>query len=213
MSLEKKKSSGPGIVRKPSKVSALDEPKNKTNEKKIPKRYLLTTQKEEGYYEPMTDAEFAQFKADNPVLAKFFELNDDETDMAPIDQLPIPEVPESAPIFDQWEKAASRLLQTLGRNPKAYIFSEPVNVEALKIPDYPTIVKKPMDFGTIKTKLKECQYNKMQEFMDDMELVFYNCRLYNGIESEVGQIGTALQEEYLKIIDQLYFSYYTNQSE
>ena len=70
-----------------------------------------------------------------------------------------------------------------------------------------------MDFGTIKIKLKDNQYNKMQEFMDDMELVFYNCRLYNGIESEVGQIGTALQEEYLKIIDQLYFSYYTNQSE
>ena len=85
-----------------------------------------------------------------------------------------------------------RLLQTLTRNPKAYIFAEPVNVEALKILDYHTIVKKPMDFGTIKTKLKENQYSKVQEFMDDMELVFYNCRLYNGIESEVGQIGVTM---------------------
>lgn len=77
-------------------------------------------------------------------------------------------------------------MSTLQRNPKAYIFAEPVNVEALRIPDYPNIVKRPMDFGTIKTRLKEGQYSKLQEFMDDMEQVFYNCRLYNGIESEVG---------------------------
>ena len=49
--------------------------------------------------------------------------------------------------------------------------------------------------------------------MDDMELVFYNCRLYNGIESEVGQIGTSLQEEYLRLVDQLYFNFYTSQAE
>ena len=61
-----------------------------------------------------------------------------------------------------------------------------MNTVALNIPDYHNIVKKPMDFGTIKTKLKENQYSKLQEFMEDMDLVYYNCRLYNGIESEVG---------------------------
>jgi hypothetical protein len=47
------------------------------------------------------------------------------------------------------------MMATLGRSPAAWIFSEPVNAELLNIPDYFTIVKKPMDFGTIKTKLKE----------------------------------------------------------
>jgi len=28
--------------------------------------------------------------------------------------------------------------------------------------------------------------------MDDMELVFYNCRLYNGTETDVGKIGVAV---------------------
>ena len=168
------------------------EQKPKQNDKKVPKRYLLTTIKEDGYYEPMSDAEFEQFKLENPALAKYFEITEDDEDVTPISQLPVPDVPETAPIFDQWEKAAQRLMSTLQRNPKAYIFAEPVNVEALRIPDYPNIVKKPMDFGTIKTRLKEGHYSKLQEFMDDMELVFYNCRLYNGIESEVGQIGTTL---------------------
>jgi hypothetical protein len=35
------------------------EEKQKVNERKIPKRYLLTTLREGGYYEPLTDQEFA----------------------------------------------------------------------------------------------------------------------------------------------------------
>lgn len=92
-------------------------------------------------------------------------------------------------IYDHWEKAAQRIMTTLGRNQSAWIFAEPVNVETLNIPDYFTIVKKPMDFGTIKSKLKEQRYANISEFMEDMELVFYNCKLYNGEASGVGQMG------------------------
>jgi hypothetical protein len=78
----------------------------------------------------------------------------------------------------------------------------------LKIPDYPLIVKNPMDFTTIKTKLKEHKYERIQDFMEDMELVFYNCKLYNGTETDVGQIGVAVQQEYYTIAEQLYFNFY-----
>lgn len=44
--------------------------------------------------------------------------------------------------------------------------------------------------------------------MDDMELVFYNCRLYNGTESDVGRLGVEIAEEYRTIAEQLYFSFY-----
>ena len=105
-------------------------------------------------------------------------------------------MPESAPIFDQWERAAQRMLMLLQRNQKAYIFANPVNYQELGILDYPLMVKNPMDFSTIKTKLKEHKYERIQEFMEDMELVFYNCRVYNGTESDVGQIGVSIQQEY-----------------
>ena len=85
------------------------------------------------------------------------------------------------------------MLQTLSRNQKAQIFANPVDWKELRIPDYPTIVKNPIDFGTIRTKLKEHKYEKIEDFMDDMDLVFYNCRLYNGTESDVGQIGVLIQ--------------------
>ena len=44
--------------------------------------------------------------------------------------------------------------------------------------------------------------------MDDMELVFFNCRLYNGTESDVGRLGVEIQGEYRTIAEQLYFSFY-----
>ena len=63
-------------------------------------------------------------------------MNEDGDDIQNISDLNVPEVPEHAPIFDQWEKAALRLITNLQKNPKAYIFNEPVDVEALNIPDY-----------------------------------------------------------------------------
>lgn len=98
---------------KPKPVQEI--PKERQNERKIPKTYLLTKLSESGQYEPVTDEEFELFRKQNPDIAKYFEVNDDDEDVAPIDELAIPDVPENAPIFDQWEKAASRLLMNLSR--------------------------------------------------------------------------------------------------
>lgn len=135
-------------------------------------------------------------------------MNDDNEDVAPIDELPVPDVPENAPIFDQWEKAASRLLMNLSRQPAAHIFAEPVDWEKLEIPDYPQIIKRPMDFGTIKTKLKEHKYRGVRDFMDDMDLVFSNCATYNAVGTDVAQLGSAVHGEYLQLVQQLYLNFY-----
>lgn len=183
----------------------VEESKEKINERKISKRYLLTRKRENGNYEPLTDEEFEQFCFENPSLAPFFQ---DELAEKAIAELPIPEVPIHAPIYDQWEKAAQRLLTQLSRNQSAYIFAEPVNVEALNIPDYYTVVKEPMDFGTVKSKLKDHVYNNISEFLRDMELVFYNCKLYNGETSTVGLMGKNVHEDFKKLKEQLFLSFY-----
>ena len=135
----------------------------------------------------MSDAEFEIFRVENPELADYFTLNSDSgSPLRSPSELKVPQVPDSAPIYDQWEKAAQRTLTTLQRNQKAYIFQNPVNYVELKIPDYPQIVKNPMDFSTIRQKLKEHKYRGIEGFMADMDLVFFNCRLYNGTESDVG---------------------------
>lgn len=77
----------------PAQVEAA-EPKPKVNERKIPRRYLLTTLREGGYYEPLSDEEFEKFKVDYPDVAKYFlEAGDEGSEaVAPIASLPVPQV-------------------------------------------------------------------------------------------------------------------------
>ena len=54
---------------------------------------------------PLSEEEFNKFKADYPEFARYFEAESNY-----INTLPIPDVSESAPIYDHWDKAAKRLL-------------------------------------------------------------------------------------------------------
>lgn len=74
----------------------------------------------------------------------------------------IPDMPEGVPLFDCWEKAAKKIMTSLWKLQGARIFHEAVDPEALQIPDYPDIVKNPMDFGTIKKKLNAYAYRNGQ---------------------------------------------------
>lgn len=69
------------------------------------------------------------------------------------------------------------------------LFHYPVDVKKLNIPDYFDIIKVPMDFTTIKNKLNGNIYENINEYINDMMLVFWNCDTYNGIDSEVAKIG------------------------
>jgi hypothetical protein len=55
--------------------------------------------------------------------------------------LPVPEVPDTAQIYDCWDKAAKRLMNTLCKHQHAWIFFEPVDYVKLCIPDYLEIIK------------------------------------------------------------------------
>ena len=57
-------------------------------------------------------------------MAKYFE-NPNDPNIC--DDLNVPEVPESAMIYDCWDKAAKRLINTLWKHKSAYIFYEPVD--------------------------------------------------------------------------------------
>ena len=90
------------------------------------------------------------------------------------------------------------MMHVMCKNPKSWIFLEKVVPEKLGIFDYFDIIKSPMDFGTIKEKLKSHQYLNMKQFLEDIELVFHNCILYNGEASQVSHMCREVQEEYNK---------------
>lgn len=94
------------------------------------------------------------------------------------------------------------------RKHEAWIFLEPVDPDKLGIQDYRKIIQNPMDFGTIKENLKKHEYKSMRQFLQDVELVFRNCFLYNGEASQVSLMCKKVQEEYLTQCQQLNVDFY-----
>ena len=83
-------------------------------------------------------------------------------------------------------------------NPKHWqmnqYFTHPVDPVALNIPTYFQIIKKPMDLGTVQTKLDNNVYEKAKDFEEDVRQVFKNCYKFNPEGDHVNQMGHALEE-------------------
>lgn len=77
-------------------------------------------------------------------------------------------------------------------------FTHPVDPVALNIPTYFQIVKKPMDFSTIQTKLDNNVYEKAKEFEEDVRLVFKNCYKFNPEGDHVNNCGHQLEDLFSK---------------
>merc|ERR1712032_1381577 len=63
------------------------------------------------------------------------------------------------------------------------IFSQPVPRDVF--PDYYELIKKPMDYGTMKEKLDRGEYRSTQQMQKDFLLVMQNCLQYNTADSDI----------------------------
>lgn len=73
-------------------------------------------------------------------------------------------------------------------------FLQPVDPIALNLPNYFDVVKNPMDLGTISNNLMNWKYKTIDQFVDDLNLVFYNCFQFNPEGNEVHSMGKKLKE-------------------
>ncbi|GES81635.1 hypothetical protein GLOIN_2v1781474 [Rhizophagus clarus] len=55
-------------------------------------------------------------------------------------------------------------------------------------------VKHPMDLFTIKSKLEKNEYTELEEFEEDIRLIFCNCYTYNDVENETYYSGRQTRE-------------------
>eukprot|EP00041_Stephanoeca_diplocostata_P038119 m.1478164 g.1478164 ORF g.1478164 m.1478164 type:complete len:2116 (+) comp25164_c0_seq4:202-6549(+) len=83
----------------------------------------------------------------------------------------------------------------------AEAFHEPVDPEALKIPDYFDIITHPMDLSTITMRLEEGKYKDPREILDDLNLMWTNAWKYNRKGSRIHKITTKLSEITENIVD------------
>lgn len=127
-------------------------------------------------------------------------------------------------------KFAQSTLKSLKSRREAAAFLAPVDPVALGIPHYPTIVKRPMDFGTIDVKLaltamvlkpnskpgdkvksaskfgldqSKDYYRRIQDFDTDVRQVFYNCGLFNGPDSPYTHNAQVLEAAFEKYMNEV----------
>ncbi|KAK7977730.1 hypothetical protein PG996_003783 [Apiospora saccharicola] len=72
-------------------------------------------------------------------------------------------------------------------------FLEPVDPVAFNIPTYFSIIKKPMDLGTMSQKLERGEYRTGKEIEKDLRQMVANSEQFNGLDSMVTQSGQALE--------------------
>ncbi|EAU35073.1 conserved hypothetical protein [Aspergillus terreus NIH2624] len=77
-------------------------------------------------------------------------------------------------LYEAAEKVLSEL-KAMTEHSSAFL----TRVNKRDAPDYYTIIKHPMDLGTMTKKLKALQYKSKQEFVDDLNLIWSNCFKYN----------------------------------
>ncbi|KAI0670108.1 Bromodomain-containing protein [Trametes maxima] len=73
-------------------------------------------------------------------------------------------------------------------------FYEPVDPLKMGIPEYPKVIKKPMDLSTMKKKLEGGEYSTAEKFRDDFRLMIKNCLTFNPPGNPVHEAGKALQQ-------------------
>ncbi|XP_070831693.1 bromodomain adjacent to zinc finger domain protein 2B isoform X2 [Chaetodon trifascialis] len=107
---------------------------------------------------------------------------------------PVPCVKKAKPAKDSNSNGLAtcrELLAELEAHQDAWPFLTPVDHKA--VPGYRKIIKKPMDFSTIREKLTNNQYSNLEAFILDVNLVFENCERFNEDDSEIGRAGHSMR--------------------
>ena len=110
-------------------------------------------------------------------------------------------------IGDDEIKIIEKVFEIMEKDPLAFDFLEPVDYIALNILDYPKIITHPMDLGTVKKNLLDHKYSNFKEFMEDINLIWNNCRTYNLPGSEIVKMANHCEKMFNKQLDKTFKNY------
>ena len=103
-------------------------------------------------------------------------------------------------IANETLKKCYKLLLILKIHPKIKPFMGPVDYVALKIPDYPQIIKEPMDLGIIEKKILGEVYKSQAEFEADVQKIWNNSILYNPKNTKIYSVTIELKDYFERLL-------------
>ncbi|XP_031704676.1 bromodomain-containing protein 7 [Anarrhichthys ocellatus] len=162
-----------------------DKPKEKKKKKKKDKEKSLGSPEDDRGKKKMTKKKKGQ------------EAEDDERSRTPIrSELDKLEEREQTPL----QEALNQLIRQLQRKDPRAFFSFPVT--DLIAPGYSMIIRRPMDFSTMKDKVKKGYYQSLDEITGDLRVMCENAMIYNKPETIYHKAARKLLHSGLKILNQ-----------
>ncbi|ORX63147.1 Bromodomain-containing protein [Hesseltinella vesiculosa] len=101
------------------------------------------------------------------------------------------------------QKYCMAIMRNLKKHRDAAPFLHPVDYVKLNIPDYPNIIKTPIDLTTIEHRLHANEYLDVGDFVMDIRLLFNNCYKFNGPEAMVSMLCQNVESAFEKSLRQM----------
>ena len=109
-------------------------------------------------------------------------------------------------ITEEDYKIIKEIIELIKSDPKSNQFKYPVNTE--ENPDYLRVINyNPMDISTVEKKLSNGEYSLVQDVINDIKLIWYNCRIYNYESSQIYQFSDHLEKLSDKELEKYYIYY------
>lgn len=86
------------------------------------------------------------------------------------------------------------IVDRLNRDDRSIPFSRPVNPQLDGCIEYFKYIKQPMDLGTVRSRVMTGYYKSWASFQAEMQLIWSNCRFYNGEEALITQYANTLAD-------------------
>mmetsp|Transcript_36163 Transcript_36163/g.102236 ORF Transcript_36163/g.102236 Transcript_36163/m.102236 type:complete len:548 (-) Transcript_36163:184-1827(-) len=97
------------------------------------------------------------------------------------------------------KKELEKIVEKIQRKDEYEVFLHPVTEDVA--PGYFEIVKRPMDFTTMRTKVAAGQYACWEELEDDLVLMFDNAMLYNGPGTIFHKLAASMKDLSRKLVE------------
>jgi hypothetical protein len=110
--------------------------------------------------------------------------------------------PAPAPV-PVWITVARQMVTEIFKREDAWIFLRPVDPLRDMCADYFSVIKEPMDFGTIRKKMSK--YANKAEFLADVDLVFTNCKTFNKPGTLPEVLGGRVETFWKDLVDRYSF--------
>ena len=97
-----------------------------------------------------------------------------------------------------------KIISSIKKLKEAYEFLEPVDYVKYNIPDYLDVIKYPKDLSLIQFGLENNNYKKIQDFLNDIQLIWDNCYTYNPPMNYISKCARICEKKFKKEFEKFF---------